>query len=151
MWRTVLTGLNTNLPPMKSFEQLTSNAADIKILKEVYDNDIEKMDLIIGSLAENDRYPGFAFGNTPFYIFAVMASRRLMADPFFSDYYTSKYYTTKGIGYVQAQDMIGVILNHYPELKYRFYGKTRKGKMVKVVKNGFRPWLPGYVGISKKI
>jgi hypothetical protein len=143
-----------NLPAIKSFEELTGNAEDIKILKEIYSNDIEKMDLIIGTLAEKDRYPGYAFGNTPFFIFAVMASRRLMADPFFSDYYSKEYYTSTGIDYVQSQDMIGVILNHYPELRSRFYAQkkrrfSKKTDEVKVVKNAFRPWLPVYGEVVK--
>lgn len=143
-----------NLPAIKSFEELTSDKEDIKTLKEIYGNDIEKLDLIVGTLAENDRYPGFAFGNTPFYIFAVMASRRLMADPFFSDFYTPKYYTKAGIDYVQKQDMTGVILNHYPELKNRFYATKKVGrrkKTTKVVKNAFRPWLPVYSKVLKAI
>jgi len=135
-----------NMPAIKSFEELTNNAEHLKDLKEIYQNDIEKLDLIVGTLAETDRYPGFAFGNTPFYIFAVMASRRLMADPFFSDYYTSEYYTTSGLEYVQNKDMIDVILNHYPELKSNFYKGNKR-----VVKNGFRPWLPVYDAVVKKI
>ena len=50
-----------------------------KLLKEVYDNDVEKIDLLIGGLAET--FPdNFAFSDTVFQAFIVMASRRLMCD-----------------------------------------------------------------------
>ena len=139
------------LPPAVDFEELVAGpeevngvkrtiskqqAEDIKALEDIYGGDIEKVDLLVGTLAENDRYPGFAFGNTPFYIFALMASRRLMVDPFFSDYYTSKYYTRKGIKHVEKQTMVDVLVRHFPALKGQFYDK--KGKQY--VNNAFRPW-----------
>ncbi|MCO4793614.1 MAG: hypothetical protein KC493_07875 [Bacteriovoracaceae bacterium] len=141
-----------HMPAINSFEELTPNKEDQETLKEIYSNDIEKVDLIVGTLAEKDRYPGYAFGNTPFYIFALMASRRLMADPFFSDYFTKDYYTKKGINHVQKQTMSDVIIRHYPEFKNRFYGKRRifPGDK-KIVKNAFRPWLPVYSDVKKAI
>ncbi len=141
-----------HLPEIESFEELTPNKEDQKILSEVYDGDIENVDLLIGTLAEADRYPGYAFGNTPFYIFAVMASRRLMADPFFSDYFTSEYYTKKGIDHVQKTTMSDVIINHFPEFKDRFYDKKRVLPGDKeIVKNAFRPWLPVYKDVKDAI
>jgi len=141
-----------HLPEITSFEELTPNKDDVKVLKEIYDNDIENMDLLVGTLAEADRYPGYAFGNTPFYIFALMASRRLMADPFFSDYYTKEYYTKDGLDHVQEQNMAAVIIRHFPEFKNRFYGKKKVfpgDKMI--VKNAFRPWLPVYKDVKEAI
>ncbi len=141
-----------HLPEIESFEQLTPNEEDQKILSEVYEGDIEKVDLLVGTLAEADRYPGYAFGNTPFYIFALMASRRLMADPFFSDYFTSEYYTKKGIDHVQDTSMSQVIIRHFPEFKNRFYvNKSRLPGQTEVVKNAFRPWLPVYNDVKKAI
>ena len=61
-------------------------------MKSLY-ADVEKLDLLVGTLAEEDRYDYFGFGNTPFYIFALMASRRLMTDPFLSDMFTSVVYS----------------------------------------------------------
>ena len=141
-----------HLPAIKSFEELTPNKKDQNTLSEIYDGDIESMDLLIGTLAEADRYPGYAFGNTPFYIFALMASRRLMADPFFSDYYTSKYYTKSGLKHVQDTTMSDVIIRHFPEFKNRFYAKKDgSSKKKQVVKNAFRPWLPVYKNVEKAI
>jgi len=131
-----------HLPAIKSFKELTPIEADQKILEEIY-GDIEKVDLLVGTLAENDRYPGYAFGNTPFYIFALMASRRLMADPFFSDYFTKDYYTKKGIKHVQNEGMVSVILRHFPELRNKFYDGKKQ-----IVKNAFRPWRPVYEDVK---
>jgi hypothetical protein len=135
-----------HLPPIKSIEELTPNKEHQKQIAEVYDGNIEDVDLLIGTLAEADRYPGYAFGNTPFYIFALMASRRLMADPFFSDYFTKEYYTKDGIDHVQKTTMADVIIRHFPELKYRFYVKKKE-----IVKNAFRPWLPVYDTVKTTI
>ena len=119
-----------HLPPIKSFSDLTSNADDVVLLEEIYGGDVSKLDLVVGSLAEEDRYENFAFGNTAFYIFALMASRRLMADPFFSNYFTPEVYTPVGYEWVQTQSMTDVILRHYPELEGAFEG----------VINAFHPW-----------
>ena len=118
------------LKPIQTFSDLTNNKEDVALLEKIYGGDVEKLDLLVGSLAENDRYERFAFGNTPFYIFALMASRRLMADPFYSDYFTPEFYTQVGYDWVQSETMINVIVRHYPELEEAFQG----------VANAFYPW-----------
>lgn len=140
-----------HMPAIKSFAELTPNEEDQKVLAEIYNNDIEQVDLLIGTLAEADRYPGYAFGNTPFYIFALMASRRLMADPFFSDYFTKEYYTKKGMKHVKKEEMTDVILRHFPEFKNRFYKKRKTIGHKRIVKNAFRPWLPVYSDVKEAI
>ena len=72
----------TNLRPVESFENLTSNREHSDLLKEIYNDDIEKLDLLIGCLAEEPRPDGFGFGETAFNIFVAMASRRLQTDRF---------------------------------------------------------------------
>lgn len=141
------------LPPINKFEDLTDNAEEIAALKEAYGDDVEALDLLVGSLAEKDRYAGYAFGNTPFWIFAIMASRRLMADPFFSDLYIPEVYTSKGIKYVQDRNMSDVLVTHYPELRSQFYDirKGIKGKDVLKVKNAFRPWKPVYEKVEASL
>ncbi|MGE3757536.1 MAG: peroxidase family protein [Pseudobdellovibrionaceae bacterium] len=118
------------LKPIKTFGDLTREPKDVKLLNDIYGGDVEKLDLVVGTLAENDRYEGFAFSNTPFYIFLLMASRRLMSDPFFSDYFVPEVYTTEGIDWVNKVWMIDVIKRHYPELARQFEG----------VRSAFHPW-----------
>ena len=70
----------THLPPVESFEKLTPNREHSNLLKELYEGDIEKVDLLIGCLAEEPRPDGYGFGETAFNIFLLMASRRLKTD-----------------------------------------------------------------------
>ena len=74
-----------HLPPASSFEELAGDAALAEKIRRVYNNDIDRVDLIVGMFAEK-RPVGFAFGETAFRIFIVMASRRLNSDRFFEDF-----------------------------------------------------------------
>jgi len=65
---------------VESFEKLTPNREHSNLLKELYEGDIEKVDLLIGCLAEEPRPDGYGFGETAFNIFVLMASRRLQTD-----------------------------------------------------------------------
>ena len=49
-----------------------------------------------GMYAE-DRPEGFAFSDTAFRIFVLMASRRLNSDRFFTDSFTEEVYTAEGM------------------------------------------------------
>jgi hypothetical protein len=51
----------------------------VQQLRDIYNNDINQVDLLVGSLAEK-RPPGFGFGETPFQLFLLMANRRMMTD-----------------------------------------------------------------------
>lgn len=105
---------------------------DVANMKRLYDNDVDKLDFLVGTLAEKDRYDRFGFGNTPFYIFVLMASRRLMSDPFYGDLYTDAVYSKAGRDWVEKNTMVDVITRNFPELKPNFVN----------VKNAFHPWNP---------
>lgn len=93
-------------------------------------DNVEAVDLLVGTLAEEVRPDNFGFGETMFQIFIVMASRRLMADPFFTDLYNSKTYTKAGIAWIDHEGfMHKVIGRHMPELKKHMKGDT-----------AFNPW-----------
>lgn len=59
----------------------------VAALQEVYGDDIEACDLLVGNLAEK-KIPGFAISETSFHVFILMASRRLEADRFLTEHYT---------------------------------------------------------------
>ena len=59
--------------------------------REVYNNDLEKVDLMAGLYAE-PLPEGFGFSETAFRIFVLMASRRLKSDRFFTDDYRPEIY-----------------------------------------------------------
>jgi hypothetical protein len=72
-----------HLPRRQRFEELSSDPDLVRQLEEVYDNDIDRVDLMVGMYAEEPP-PGFAFSDTAFRVFILMASRRLQSDRFFT-------------------------------------------------------------------
>ena len=112
-----------------TFEELTANPEWARQLKEVYDGDIEKVDMMVGNYAE-PLPKGFAFSDTAFRIFILMASRRLKSDRFYTTDYRPEVYTEEGLNWVAENTMISVLLRHYPELEPALKG----------VQNGFASW-----------
>jgi tetratricopeptide (TPR) repeat protein len=122
------------LNPIRSFGDLTDNKEHVRKLTEVYGNrpeDVEKLDLMIGTLAEGHRPTGFGFGETLFQIFILNATRRLQADRFYTDSYNEETYTKEGLKWIDDSDLKTVLLRHYPEL-------ARTG--LANIKNAFEPW-----------
>jgi hypothetical protein len=60
--------------PISKWEDLTDDEEVIEAVKEVYGDDVEKLDLIVGLHAEK-KIKGFAISETAFFIFVIMASR----------------------------------------------------------------------------
>ncbi|XP_055960983.1 alpha-dioxygenase PIOX-like [Mercurialis annua] len=54
------------LIPISKWEDLTNDKEAIKELSEVYDNDVEELDLLVGLMAEK-KIPGFAISETAFF------------------------------------------------------------------------------------
>lgn len=122
------------LNPIRSFEDLTPDAEVVQKLKDAYGahpQDVEKLDLMIGNLAEAHRPKDFAFGETMFQIFLLNATRRLQADRFYTDCYTMEYYTAEGLEWIDRNDLKSVLLRHYPELANTGLAN---------IKNAFEPW-----------
>jgi hypothetical protein len=118
-----------HLKPIDSFEDLTDNSAWVEELRRVYDDDVEQLDQMIGMYAENPP-TDFAFSDTAFRIFVLMASRRLNSDRFLTTDYNEHTYTRTGIEWVNDTDMSTVLLRHYPNLAPALRGVT----------NAFWPW-----------
>ena len=111
-----------HLPVPKSFADVTSNKQWATELHDVYNGDIDSLDLIPGMFAE-DRPDGFAFSDTAFRIFILMASRRLNSDRFFTTHFTDEVYTPEGIKWIEDNTMVTVLTRHFPELE-PFVGAT---------------------------
>jgi heme peroxidase len=116
-------------PRVESFDELTENPQWAKEIEELYDGDIDKVDLQVGLLAE-PLPPGFGFSDTAFRIFILMASRRLKSDRFFTNDYSPEVYSREGLEWVEGNTMIDVLLRHHPELAPALEG----------VENAFAPW-----------
>jgi hypothetical protein len=116
-------------PPVKNFDEITSNRLWAQELSEVYGGDVDRVDLMVGMFAE-DLPAGFGFSDTAFRVFILMASRRLKSDRFFSIDYRPEIYTPAGLEWINNNDMKTVLLRHYPEIR----------PALREVDNAFAPW-----------
>jgi hypothetical protein len=118
-----------HLPAVKSFEELTDNPEWAEELRQVYDGDIDRVDLMVGMFAE-PKPAGLGFSDTAFRIFVLMAPRRLKSDRFFTTDFTPQVYTQVGLDWIADNDMSTVLLRHLPQLRPALRGVT----------NAFSPW-----------
>ena len=138
-------------PPTKTLD--ARQQAVVKKFETVYgfdaqgNDNVELVDLLVGTLAEEVRPKDdgffklnklmgkptnyFGFGETMFQIFILMASRRLMADPYFTDYYNADHYTKAGLQWIDREGTLAqVIGRHMPELAPHMKG----------LDTAFAPW-----------
>ncbi|KAI3520790.1 hypothetical protein L1887_10242 [Cichorium endivia] len=108
------------LIPISKWEDLTDDEEAIKTLREVYNDDVEQLDLLVGMAAEK-KIKGFAISETAFIIFVIMASRRLESDRFFTSDFNEDVYTKKGLEWVNTTESLKDVLDrHYPEMTGRW-------------------------------
>lgn len=104
------------LPPYKRIDDLTTDEEERQLLKSVY-ADIEQVDFLVGCLVDQDRPEGFAFGIVPYYIFVVMATRRIVSDRFFQEGLTEENYSESGIQYIMDTTFQDILQRQYPGIK----------------------------------
>lgn len=117
-----------HMPAPRTFEELTDNPQWAAQLREVY-GDVERVDTMIGMYAETNPV-GFAFSDTAFRVFILMASRRLNSDRFFTTDFTPEVYTPVGMKWIDDNEMTDIILRHLPQLRPQLRG----------LGNAFVPW-----------
>ncbi len=111
-----------------SFEELTDNPEWAEQLRRVYGH-VERVDTMVGMFAE-PKPAGFAFSDTAFRVFILMASRRLNSDRFFTRDYRPEVYTQTGMDWIADNQMGSVLLRHFPDLRPYLRG----------LDNAFVPW-----------
>jgi len=116
-------------PRLRSFDELSDNPKWVAELRQIYNDDIDSVDLMIGLYAE-PLPPGFGFSDTAFRIFILMASRRLKSDRFFTNDFTSRVYTRAGMNWIADNTFATVLLRHAPAL----------GPALARVANALAPW-----------
>jgi len=127
------------LKPIESFDDLTDDADLVGQIREVYGtgpqgDNVEDLDLLVGTLGESHRPTGFGFGETLFQVFILNASWRLIGDRFYTDDYRPEVYTAEGLAWVDQNDYKSVLLRHYPSLASTGLSNVR---------NAFEPWDAG--------
>lgn len=98
---------------LTSFREISDDPEIQRELEDIYGS-VDKVDLLIGMLAE-PLPPGFAFSDTTFRVFILMASRRLKSDRFFTEDYRPEVYTQEGLEWIEQNDMGSTLRRHYPE------------------------------------
>ena len=117
-----------HLRPASTFEEFSDDLQVVADLRRIY-RDVEEVDLMVGLYAE--RLPdGFAFSDTAFRGFILMATRRLKSDRFFTYDYRPEVYTKEGIEWIENNTLKSVLLRHYPNLH----------AALSRVDNAFTPW-----------
>jgi hypothetical protein len=125
------------LKPIESFDDLTDDRACVAALRDVYGaaasgrDNVDDMDLLVGTLSEGHRPTGFGFGETLFQIFIMNASLRLLADRFFTIDYREEIYTPEGLAWIDKTRFKDVLLRHLPALEETGLAN---------VDNAFEPW-----------
>jgi hypothetical protein len=122
------------LKKLSSLEELTTDPVLLANLKSVYGSDagaIDRVDLLVGTLAEANRPTCYGFGETLFQVFTLMATRRLQADRFYTNDFRPEVYTPEGMAWIQAATLKSVLLRHYPDLADTGLAN---------VDNAFYPW-----------
>jgi hypothetical protein len=105
-----------HMPRRKSIEEITPNKEWAREINEIYNGDVDAVDVQVGMQAEQPP-KGFGFSDTAFRIFILMASRRLKSDRFFTNDFRPEIYTQVGFDWVNSTSMKDVMLRHYPELE----------------------------------
>jgi len=128
------------LKPIHSFDDLIDDERVVADLRDLYGTDaqgndnVDAMDLLIGTLTEAHRPTAFGFGETLFQIFILNASWRLLGDRFYTDDYRSEVYTAEGLAWVDEATFKSVLLRNIPALASTGLAN---------VSNAFEPWDEG--------
>jgi hypothetical protein len=117
-----------HLAPAERFEDFSEDPAVVEKLRSLYD-DPEDVDLMIGLYAEAPP-KGFAFSDTAFRVFILMASRRLKSDRFYTYDFRPEVYSPEGMQWIADNTMGTVLARNFPELASHLEGVT----------NAFAPW-----------
>ncbi|MCM4076281.1 peroxidase family protein [Paractinoplanes hotanensis] len=115
-----------HLPRIKRWEDLSPDPETVDRLRAVY-RSIDEVDTMVGLFAETPP-PGFAFSDTAFRVFILMASRRLQSDRFLTADYRASVYTQFGLDWIADSTMTSLIRRHCPDLEGV------------VPSNAFKPW-----------
>ena len=102
-------------PRITRWEDICDDPESVRIMRDIYRGDIDKVDTVVGLFAEPCPR-GFGFSDTAFRIFILMATRRLQSDRFLTVDFRPEIYSPFGMDWVANNGMTSVILRHCPQL-----------------------------------
>ena len=105
-------------PRITRWEDICDDPESVRIMRDIYRGDIDKVDTVVGLFAEPCPR-GFGFSDTAFRIFILMATRRLQSDRFLTVDFRPEIYSPFGMDWIANNGMTSVILRHCPELAAR--------------------------------
>ncbi|MCY1145436.1 peroxidase [Actinoplanes sp. Pm04-4] len=114
-----------HMPRVKRWEEMSDDPETVRRLRAVY-RSVDEVDTMVGLFSETPP-EGFAFSDTAFRVFILMASRRLQSDRFLTVDYRAEVYTQFGLDWVSSSSFRSLIQRHCPELS-------------SVPENAFKPW-----------
>lgn len=114
---------NLLLSPITNWNDLTNDKDIIKNLETVYGNDVDKLDLLVGTHCE-EKIDGSIFGETIYSIFLFHTTRRITNDRFLTTDFTKKNYTKWGIDYIENNTFKDVLSRHYPSLNKKIHANA---------------------------
>ncbi|KAI9330934.1 heme peroxidase, partial [Obelidium mucronatum] len=117
------------LKPIKLWSDLTTDPATIAKLTQVYGDDVEALDLLVGTLAE-EKLPGFVFGETTYSVFVAQTQRRIECDRFLTVDFRKEVYTQEGLDWVEYTSFATILRRHFPAVR----------SVLKDDDNAFLPW-----------
>jgi hypothetical protein len=103
------------LAPITKWSDLTSDPEIISKLEYVYRDNVEQLDLLVGTHCE-DKISKSIFGETIYSVFLFHTTRRITNDRFLTTHFTKDYYTTWGMDYIDDTTFRDVLLRHCPSL-----------------------------------
>jgi hypothetical protein len=84
-------------------------------LRLVYGNDIESLDLLVGTHLE-EKLPQSIFGETIYSVFVLHTTRRVSNDRFLTTDYNEQYYTEWGMKHIFENTFKDLLVRHFPTL-----------------------------------
>jgi hypothetical protein len=119
------------LNEVESFAELAGGDEELgQEISDVYRGKLADVDLMVGLFAE-PKPRGFAFSDTAFRVFVLMAARRLRSDRFFTSDFTEETYTATGLRWIREARLSEMLARNYPTL----------APALQCVDNVFKPWL----------
>lgn len=104
-----------SLKPIKKWSDLTNDKCVISRLQLVYNDDVEKLDLLVGTHVE-PKLPGSIFGETIYSMFLLHTTRRITNDRFLTIDFKEEFYTPFGMEWIENNTFKDILIRHFPEL-----------------------------------